>query len=57
MSQPWCLSVGLVNPHYREFCPAGTEFKTFTQLFKSAKTNPDNLNPGAQYPGNGPVVP
>lgn len=56
-SQPWCLTVGLVNPHDREFFPAGTEFKTFNRLFTSSATNPDNLNPGAQYPGNGPLVP
>jgi arylsulfatase A-like enzyme len=56
-SQPWCLTVGLINPHDREFFPAGTEFKTFTKLFKSSKTNPGDLNQVAHYPGNGPVVP
>src|SRR5215831_12208807 len=55
--QPWCLTVGLINPHDREFFPAGTEFKTFNELLKSSKTNPGNLNPVAHYPGNGPVVP
>jgi uncharacterized sulfatase len=55
--QPWCLTVGLINPHDREFFPAGTEFKTFTELFTSSKTNPHNLNEVASYPGNGPVVP
>jgi uncharacterized sulfatase len=33
--QPWCLTVGFVNPHDKEFFPAGTEFKTFTDLFAS----------------------
>ena len=28
--QPWRLTVSLVNPHDREFFPAGTEFKTVT---------------------------
>ncbi len=31
--KPWCLTVGLVNPHDREFFPAGTEFKTVSDLF------------------------
>jgi uncharacterized sulfatase len=56
-SQPWCLTVGLVNPHDREFFPAGTEYETVNHLFTSSATNPGNLNPGAQYPGNGPIVP
>ena len=56
-SQPWCLTVGLVNPHDREFFPAGTEFEAVNQLFGSSATNPGNLNPGAEYPGNGPLVP
>jgi arylsulfatase A-like enzyme len=56
-SQPWCLTVSLINPHDREFFPAGTEFKTFTQLFMNGKTNPGKLNQVALYPGNGPKVP
>jgi uncharacterized sulfatase len=31
--QPWCLTVGFINPHDKEFFPAGTEFQTFTNLF------------------------
>lgn len=30
---PWFLTVGYVNPHDREFFPAGTEFLTYTNLF------------------------
>ncbi len=30
---PFCLTVGFVNPHDREFFPAGTEFLTYSQLF------------------------
>ena len=40
---PWCLTVGYVNPHDREFFPAGTEFQTFTNLFADYNQN----NPGA----------
>ena len=56
---PWCLTVGFVNPHDREFFPAGTEFQTVTSLFNSDTTNPTHLkeftdysasNPGAQIP-------
>ena len=32
---PFCLTVGFVNPHDREFFPAGTEFLTYTDLFAS----------------------
>lgn len=38
---PWCLTVGFVNPHDKEFFPAGTEFKTFTHLFADKKLNPN----------------
>ena len=37
---PWFLTIGYVNPHDREFFPAGTEFKTFTDLF--TKYNQEN---------------
>ena len=37
---PWCLTVSLINPHDREFFPAGTEFQTVTDLFEAeAATN------------------
>jgi arylsulfatase A-like enzyme len=55
--EPFCLTVGFVNPHDREFFPMGTEFKRFTRLFASKSVNPDGLTQGAMYPGNGPVVP
>ena len=44
VNKPWCLTVSLVNPHDREFFPAGTEFKTVADLFApGSPTNPDNL--------------
>ena len=43
--QPWCLTVSLVNPHDREFFPAGTEFQTYTDLFANSSINPANLPP------------
>ena len=55
--QPWCLTVSLVNPHDREFFPAGTEFQPVTDLFQNPQVNPASLNQMAQYPGDGPVVP
>jgi arylsulfatase A-like enzyme len=54
---PWCLTVGFVNPHDREFFPAGTEFQTINDLFASSQANPNNLGQFVQYPGDGPVVP
>src|SRR4029077_15274721 len=41
IDSPWCLTVGFVNPHDKEFFPAGTEFKTFTDLFNDKKLNPN----------------
>jgi arylsulfatase A-like enzyme len=56
--QPFCLTVSFVNPHDREFFPFGTEFGDFNELFaNTSTTNPNNLSPGATYPGKGPVVP
>ena len=40
---PWCLTVGFINPHDKEFFPAGTEFQTVTNLFNSPSDNPDDL--------------
>jgi arylsulfatase A-like enzyme len=54
--KPWCLTVSLVNPHDREFFPAGTEFQTVTELFDNPLTNPTKLDQMVQYPGDGPVV-
>ncbi|HEX4164894.1 MAG TPA: sulfatase-like hydrolase/transferase [Bryobacteraceae bacterium] len=42
-NKPWCLTVSLINPHDREFFPAGTEFKTVADLFASDTANPDGL--------------
>jgi arylsulfatase A-like enzyme len=53
--QPWCLTVSLVNPHDREFFPAGTESRTYNELFLN--DNPNDLKQIAKYPGDGPVVP
>jgi arylsulfatase A-like enzyme len=56
--QPFCLTVSFVNPHDREFFPFGTEFGRFNDLFAdTSTTNPNNLSPGAMYPGKGPDVP
>ncbi|WP_446742442.1 sulfatase-like hydrolase/transferase [Silvibacterium acidisoli] len=41
---PFCLTVGFINPHDREFFPAGTEFLTFTDLFASY----NNHHPGQE---------
>ena len=41
--QPWCLTVGFVNPHDKEFFPAGTEFRTVTNLYNGDKRNPGGL--------------
>ncbi len=54
--QPWCLTVSLINPHDREFFPAGTEFQTVTDLFADPSTNPSKLKQSTAYPGTGPVV-
>jgi arylsulfatase A-like enzyme len=31
--QPWCLTVSFINPHDKEFYWAGTEFRTYNDLF------------------------
>jgi arylsulfatase A-like enzyme len=46
---PWCLTVGFVNPHDKEFFPAGTEFQTFTNLFASGSYNPQGLTQFINY--------
>jgi uncharacterized sulfatase len=43
VNQPWCLTVSLVNPHDREFFPAGTEFQTVADLFANSQVNPNGL--------------
>ena len=54
---PWCTTVSLVNPHDREFFPAGTEFQTVNDLFLDPAVNPQNLSQQIVYPGSGPNVP
>ena len=59
-SPPWCLTVSFVNPHDREFFPAGTEFLTVYELFQSTKSNPKKLTQMVPYYGpdnTGPQVP
>ena len=33
---PWCLTVGFVNPHDQQFFWAGTEFQTYNDMFAAA---------------------
>ena len=55
--QPWCLTVGFVNPHDHEFFWAGTEFQTYNDLFNNQSTYQPftfySSNKGKTYP---PVV-
>lgn len=55
--QPWCLTVGFVNPHDHEFFWGGTEFKTYNNLFNQQSTYKPfsyySNNNGTDYP---PVV-
>ena len=56
---PWCMTVGFVNPHDREFFPAGTEDQTFSNLFASHSKNPNRLAQVIDYtdPQKSPQVP
>lgn len=54
---PWCLTVGFVNPHDREFFPAGTEFQTMTNVFANPRLNPQGLKQNVDYSVSGPQVP
>ena len=53
---PWCLTVGFVNPHDREFFPAGTEFQTVTDVFANGQYNPSGLKQFTDYSTSGPRV-
>jgi len=55
---PWCLTVGYVNPHDREFFPAGTEFLTYTNLFANYNQNHPNapLKQFLDYTNTPPIV-
>ena len=57
--QPWCLTVSFVNPHDKEFFWAGTEFKTFNDLYDQPGQHLEpftfySFNDGTKYP---PFVP
>ena len=54
---PWCLTVGFVNPHDKEFFPAGTEFLTVTNLFNSHKSNPVGLAQFIDFKAGPPKYP
>jgi uncharacterized sulfatase len=54
---PFCLTVGFVNPHDREFFPAGTEFQTMTNVFANKRLNPQGLKQNIDYSVSGPQVP
>ena len=56
---PFFLTIGYVNPHDREFFPAGTEFVTFTELFANYNKNkPDSaqLDQVIDYSSTPPLV-
>jgi arylsulfatase A-like enzyme len=52
---PWCLTVGFINPHDKEYFPAGTEFQTFTNLFGSPSYNPNGLVQFNNYSTSAPT--
>ncbi|SAL87082.1 arylsulfatase A like protein [Caballeronia arvi] len=52
---PWCLTVGFINPHDKEFFPAGTEFKRFTALFNSSRYNPNGYTQWIDYTAGPPA--
>ena len=47
--RPWCLTVGLQNPHDYQFFPTGTEFVTFTNLFADPTYNQRQSIQAAPY--------
>jgi arylsulfatase A-like enzyme len=55
---PWFLTVGYVNPHDREFFPAGTEFLTYTNLFENYNQQHPNapLKQNQDYTHTPPIV-
>jgi len=48
-SKPWCLTVSFVNPHDREFFPAGTEWVTYDNFLLDPTVNPQGLKPNNYY--------
>lgn len=53
---PWCMTVGFVNPHDKEFFPAGTEYQTVADLFADAKLNPAGLSQFTAYADKAPAT-
>lgn len=47
--QPWCMTVGFINPHDKEFFPAGTEYQAFTAFFADPASNPTGLKQFKDY--------
>jgi arylsulfatase A-like enzyme len=52
---PWCLTVGFINPHDKEFFFAGTEFQTVTNLFNSSSYNPHGLGQFVNFTAGPPT--
>ncbi len=50
---PWCLTVGFVNPHDQQFFWAGTEFQTYNDMFAAAAPT----KPILTYSTTPPIVP
>ena len=48
-SKPWCLTVGFVNPHDREFFPGGTEWVNYDNFLLDPTVNPQCLEPVYYY--------
>ena len=53
---PWCMTVGFVNPHDKEFFPAGTEYETVKGLFQDPKLNPSGLAQFTPYADKAPAT-
>lgn len=53
--EPWCLTVGFVNPHDREFFWAGTEIEKYNGLFEE-KGGSAFVNYGADDGGGAPPI-
>jgi arylsulfatase A-like enzyme len=54
---PWCLTVGFINPHDKEFFFAGTEFRTATDKYNSGKYNPNKLAQFVDFSAGPPKYP
>ncbi len=49
---PWCLTVGFINPHDQQFFWAGTEFQTYNDMFAAAAP----MQPLLTYSTTPPIV-